>query len=139
MKLAKHLTVISVLLLAACSTAPVAHKMNSVVFVDKSLNFVKNGGFVSNEVNVIKLTVDKHGSKALPSGSMEVWAVIKNHTDYDQEIQVGTQFYDIDQAPSEFEAVQQRMFITKNSTKTYRQTSVKQNMKFYRVEINGVK
>ena len=114
MNLIKYVSAVSILLLTACSTTPVAYEMNSVVFVDKSLNFVKNGGFASGDINVRKLSVDRHGFKELATGSMEVWAVIKNHTDYDQEIQVGTQFYDVDQVPSEYAAVPQRLFITKN-------------------------
>ena len=65
--------------------------------------------------------------------------MIKNHTDYDQEIQVRVYFFDAQRLPSQFAAVAQRFFVPAKSFITARQTSVAQGMKFYQIEISGAK
>ncbi len=65
--------------------------------------------------------------------------MIKNHTDYDQEIQVRVHFFDAQRLPSQFAAVAQRFFVPAKSFITARQTSVAQGMKFYQIEISGAK
>jgi len=125
--------------IVACSSSDKREPLSSAVFIDKSLNMTVENKITGNEINYRKLSIDKHGSRNTETGTMEAWAIIRNHTDYDQEIQVNAVFYDQDQVPSAFKATPQRLFIKNNSTATFRQTSVDQNVKFYNIEIDGAK
>jgi len=139
MRILKYIGLFSLVILTACSANKTKEPLSSAVFIDGSLNSTVENKITGSEINYKKLSIEKHGSKETPTGTMEAWAVIRNHTDYDQEIQVNAVFYDDDQVASKFEATPQRVFIKKNSSATFRQSSVEQDMKFYNIEINGAK
>ncbi|WP_203299332.1 YcfL family protein [Marinobacter sediminum] len=113
-------------------TAPVT--MNSVVFTDYNLKRTWTGGFFS-EGERYRLSVVQHGQRPSATGTTEVYAVLRNHTDYDYQIEARTQFFDQDGVPTDVRPTWQRTTVPANSLSTYRELSATTQPLQYRVEV----
>ena len=123
-------------------------RYNTVVIVDKSLENW-DGKLYDPEWSSIfdpfgpkdktkraKIAVEKTNSRRSPTGTLEVWAVLRNRTDYPLQIEGRTQFFDNDKAPSEGPTAWQRVYLPPQSVATYKEFSTKiQNINYYYVEI----
>lgn len=113
-------------------TAPVT--MNSVVFTDYSLKRTWTGGFFSDGERY-RLSVVQHGQRPTATGTTEVFTVLRNHTDYDYQIEARTQFFDQDGVPTDVKPTWQRTTVPANSLSTYRELSATTQPLQYRVEV----
>lgn len=113
-------------------TAPVT--MNSVVFSDYNLKRTWSGGLFGDGERY-RLSVVQHGQRATPTGTTEVYAVLRNHTDYDYQIEARTQFFDQDGVPTDVKPTWQRTTVPANSLSTYRELSTTAQPLQYRVEV----
>lgn len=107
---------------------------NSVNFTDYDLNRNFRGGLKGPD-NVIRLSVDKQGIRRTPSGTSEVFVVLRNHTDYNYTAEARTQFYDQSEIPTDVKPAWQRVVVPANSTSAYLEKSTTTAELKYRVEV----
>lgn len=118
--------------------APV--QMNSVIYTDKSLNEVKTLRIFESTfdtsffVHNLKVSVQKQGIKASPTGTAEAWVMLKNHTEQNINIQGRVQYFDQSQAPSEAVSAWQRVFIPANGSGVYKELAINQDSTYYQIE-----
>ena len=96
-------------------------RWNSVALLDLS---IKN-----------KIFVEATNSRRTPTGTLEVWAVLRNRTDYPLQLEARTAFYDVDKAPVEEPTAWQRIYLTSNATVHYKTSSTLVDIGFYNIEI----
>lgn len=103
-------------------------RMNSVALLDKSLQrfylyeelpegykeYGKSG----------KLSVESTGARRTPTGTLEVWALIRNRTDHQLQLEGRAFFFDKDQAPVEGPTVWQPLVLSPKGTVSYNEFSV---------------
>ena len=83
-----------------------------------------------------KIAVESTNSKRTPTGTLEVWALLRNRTDYPLQIEGRTQFFDADKNPLEGPTAWKRVDLAPNSTATFRDYSTKTDaVAYYYVEI----
>lgn len=116
-------------------TAPVT--MNSVVFTDYNLKRTWSGGLFGDGERY-RLSVVQHGQRPTATGTTEVYAVLRNHTDYDYQIESRTQFFDQDGVPTDVKPTWQRSTVPANSIATYRELSTTTQPVQYRVEVREI-
>ena len=116
-------------------TAPVGY--NTVVFTDYDLSRTwENGIFGSGQT--YRLSVVNHGLRRTETGTAEVFAVLRNHTDYDYQIEARTQFFDQDGVPVDAKPTWQRTTIPANSVSAYKTLSTSTQSLQYRVEVRSL-
>lgn len=104
--------------------------LNQVVFTDKTLQRWSRLGKKS------KIAVESHNARRTPSGTVEVWAVLRNRTDFDLQVEGRVQFFDSDRAPAEGPSAWQRVHLPANGVITYREFSTKIfDIPYYYVEL----
>jgi len=117
---------------------------NSVVILDKSLQDMSynNKKFLfwqtkeEDKRNVGKIAIESTNSRRTPTGTLEVWAVIRNRTNYPLQIEGRTTYFDKDKVPCEEPTAWQRLFLQPNSVNTYKELSIKINeVNYYYIEI----
>ncbi len=131
----------AVMLVASCATvdegpqpglrvndanAPYATvQYDRVVIVDKSLQSSRGG----------KIAIENQGARRTPSGTVEVFATIRNRTDYPLQIEGRVQFFDADKVPVEGPSAWQRVYLGPNSIDAWRESSARTDIAHYYVEI----
>jgi uncharacterized protein YceK len=136
------------LVLAGCQSATMSkeeHKQrtakteyNTVVFTDYDLNREFSGGLAGPD-NVIRISVENHGITRTDTGTSQVWAVFRNHTDYNYMLEARTSFFAESGMPVDAEPVWQRVSVPANGTATYKEKSVTTDRLKYRVEVRQAK
>jgi len=111
-------------------------QMNDVVFVDSDLN---NTTKLFNDVirNDVRISVESKGLRSTATGAAEVWVVLQNHTDHQQQVEGRTMFFDASNVPVDASPQWKRIYIPANSLATYKELSISSNVAFYRVELKG--
>lgn len=118
-------------------TAPIA--MNSVVFTDHELNRTWKRGFgYLEDGKQYRLSLVQQGQRPTSTGTTEVYVVLRNHTDFDYQIEARTQFFDQDGVPVDVKPVWKRFTVPANSLETYRELSTLTQPVQYRVEVREV-
>lgn len=113
-------------------TAPLAY--NTVVFTDYDLSRTWEEG-IRGSGETYRLSVENHGRRRTETGTTEVYAVLRNHTDYDYRIEARTQFFDQDGVPVDAKPTWQRSTIPANSVSAYQALSTGTQPLQYRVEV----
>jgi len=147
-----HTPIILVLLLLlsampACNTvverydegpAPAVHnphtriRMNTVNILDRTLQQWPSG----SGKRFSKVAVEGTSSRRTPTGTLEVWAVLRNRTDFPMHLEGRTQFFDAGEAPIEGPTPWKRLFIPPQGMQTYRTSStLTGDVNFYYIEI----
>ena len=108
--------------------APYARpQMNMVVILDPELQAVDGPG---------KIAVESTGSRRTLSGTLEVWALIRNRTNYPLQIEGRTNFFDAQQAPSDMSTAWKRIYLPPLSVTTYKAQSLQvYDISYYMVEL----
>lgn len=115
-------------------------RMNSVAILDKSLQkwYVYENSITGTKEygKVGKIAVESTGSRRTPTGTLEVWAVLRNRTDHDLQVEGRVQFFDSNRSPVEGPTAWQRIMLPPNSVTTYKEFSTKvRNISYYYIEI----
>lgn len=112
-------------------------EMNSIVFVDHALNrtVITKSVLGERSRTTIKVDVESSGIRQTATGNTEVWAVLRNRTDYDLQVEGMTSFYDAGNAPLDDRSSWKRVYIPANSTALYKEVSVDQQAKYFVVEL----
>ena len=111
--------------------------MDTIVFIDHELNRTDiRKSFTGDQlIDTVKLTVESSGVRRSATGTLEVWAVLRNRTDYDLQAEGKTQFYDNGQAPLTDQSAWKRVYIPANGTSVYRESSLNQLAEHFIVEV----
>ena len=81
-----------------------------------------------------KVAVESTGANRTATNTLEVFAVFRNRTQYDQQFQVRTQYFNADRSPYEGPNEWQTIFLPANGTQTYRTYSRGVGAAFYYIE-----
>ena len=100
-------------------------QMNRVVIIDRSLQTEESS----------KLAVERAGASSTPTGTMKVFATIRNRTTFPQQIEARVQFFDANQIPVEGPSPWQRIFLDAQSIGNYVTSSARADVAHYYVEI----
>ena len=155
----------SALLLVGCSTievkegpAPGVHvddsrmpqagiRYNTAVIIDKSLEnwdgrvfdpewsgMFRKGSMERRRRS--KIAVESTDSRRTATETLEVWAVLRNRTDYPLQLECRTQFFDASKVISDGPTAWQRIYLSPQSQETYREFSTKtKEVNYYYIEI----
>lgn len=130
------------------SRAPQAGiRLNTVNIIDKALQkwdgderdpkwlaLLKNNPDEAKKYS--KIAVEATNARRTPTGTVEVWATLRNRTDHPLQIEGRAQFFDSTQAPVEGPTAWQRVFLPPNSVATYKESSTKvMEIGYYYIEI----
>jgi uncharacterized protein YcfL len=134
----------STLLVAGCTSMPSSStsltertaplEYNTVVFTDYDLSRTWSEGIMGSG-QTYRLSVENHGRRRTETGTTEVFAVLRNHTDYDYRIEARTQFFDENGVPVDARPTWQRSTIPANSVSAYKTLSTGTQPLQYRVEV----
>ena len=84
-------------------------RLNNVGILDDSLRY--------------KIAIEGTGANRTATQTLQVWAQIRNRTDYPLQVECRTQWYDANQAPVDKPTAWERIALTPNSIETYRANS----------------
>ncbi|MBF5056791.1 hypothetical protein Y5W_02085 [Alcanivorax sp. 521-1] len=110
------------------------HGYNTVLFTDYDLNRNFKDGLVGPN-KVIRLTSTGHGIQRTDTGTSQVWVELRNHTDYDYQVEARTRFYTEGGMPTDADPVWRRLTVPANGNAVYREKSVGTERLQYRVEV----
>ncbi len=72
-----------------------------------------------------KVAIENQGSRRTATGTLEVWAQVRNRTDFPLQVEARVQFYDSNRTPIESPSSWQRLMLPANTISTWSQTSLK--------------
>lgn len=110
-------------------------EFNRVVFVDYNLNRTSVNRLTGAETNIARVSVENQGIERTATGTSQVWVVLRNHTDYPQQLEARTQFFSASGRPTDAAPAWQRIHLPANSVATYEELSVTTGDLHYLVEI----
>lgn len=111
--------------------------MNSIWFIDHSLNRTEVTRGLRGPVarDTVKVTVERSGIRDSDAGNMEVWALLRNRTDYDLQVEGKASFFDAGQAPLSDETMWRRVFLPANGTAMYNEQSIHMDANYFLLEL----
>lgn len=119
--------------------APIV-RMNSVAVLDDSLQrwYVYQDTLtgVREHGKVGKIAVEATNTRRTATGTLEAWAMLRNRTDHDLQIQGRVHFFDTQKAPLEGPTAWKRIYLPANAVATYKESSVTvHNIGYYYIEV----
>lgn len=99
---------------------------NQVVFLDPTLTDFKGDGRIATE---------NQGARRTPTNNLEVFAVFRNRTNFDQQLQVRARFFDSDQVPLGDATGWERLFLSPLSVGNYKTQSLSPSAAYYLIEV----
>jgi len=116
-------------------------QMGEVVFLSHESNRTKTnrGIFADSRHSVIRLSVENAYMDVNSSGFKTITALFRNHTDFDQFIEVRAQFYDDAFRVTEAFSRWKRFFLPANGVEAYSVIAIKLDTTQYRLEVREVK
>ena len=107
--------------------------MDTAVVIDPGL---QNWQGREQEDRYARVAVERTGARRTGTGTLEVWAQLRNRTERPIAIEGRTQFFDSDLGPCEGPSAWKRVFLPPNSVDTYKTYSRKiQSPAHYYIEI----
>lgn len=102
-------------------------RMNSVAILDQDLQVT----YVSENMltgtreygHASKISVESSGGRRTATGTSEVWAILRNRTNYPLQLECNVQFFDKGGAPVEGPTEWQRVVLSPNAVNTYKEFS----------------
>lgn len=83
-----------------------------------------------------KVFVEATNSRRTATGTLEVWAVFRNRTDYPLQLEARASYFDANQAPLEGPTAWQRIFLPPNASGSYRDIfSTVVDIGYYNIEV----
>lgn len=107
---------------------------NEVAFSDHDLNRNYNSALFGPN-KVIRVTTNGHGIERTPSGTSQVWAELRNHTDHNLMLEARTRFYSLTGRPMPHAPAWQRIALAANAVALYETQSVSTEPLQYRIEV----
>jgi hypothetical protein len=116
-------------------------KMNTINIIDKRIqrtHRVMVRGTQIEQHTFGKIGVEGAGQKTTQTGLREVWAQLRNLTDYTQVILVRTTWYDAQEAPVDGPSAWDRIHFPQNGGEIYRTQSVHPDAEYFYIEVQEV-
>lgn len=112
-------------------------QMGEVVFTSHEMNRTKTneGIFADSKKTVIRLSVENAYMSENSAGFKTVTVLFRNHTDFDQFIEVRAQFYDESFRITESFSRWKRFFVPANATEIYDTIAIEKQTTQYRLEV----
>ncbi len=120
-------------------------RFNSVVILDKSLQSWDGTLFDPQWVSYFwpqdrskrsKIAVEDTNSRRTDSGTLEVWAMLRNRTDHPLQIEARTQYFDEDRVVVDGPTAWHRIYLQPQSVETYKERSTAINgVEYYYIEL----
>jgi len=83
-----------------------------------------------------KIAVESTDARRSPTGTLMVWAVLRNRTDQSLQVEGRTTFFDVAKVPAEKPSEWRRVMLPPQAIATYRESSTKSDeISFYYIEI----
>ncbi len=83
-----------------------------------------------------KVFVEATNSRRTPTGTLEVWAMFRNRTDYPLQLECRASFYDATYAPVEGPTAWQRIYLPPNATGNFKNLfSTVMDIGYYNIEV----
>jgi PBP1b-binding outer membrane lipoprotein LpoB len=102
-------------------------QMNTVVIIDQELQVIDGPG---------KIAVENTGARRTATGTLEVWATIRNRTNHPLQIEGHTNFYDNNQAPVDLSTSWERIYLPALSTGSYKaKSTLIHGVTYYMIEL----
>lgn len=113
------------------------NELNTIVFIDHNLNRTEviNTPLGERAKSTVKVTIDRHDFETTETGTAEVWAVLRNRTDYNLDVEGKAMFFSANKAPLDDESVWRRVTIPANGTAVYRETSLNDRGEYFLLEL----
>ena len=70
-----------------------------------------------------------------PTGTLKVWAILRNRTNYPLQVEARIAFYDATKAPLEGPTSWDRIHLPPNATAHYEEFSTKTEIGYYHIEV----
>ncbi len=111
--------------------------MNVVRILDESLMRVAYRREITGDVqhSVRKIAIERMGVRPTATSTKEVWAMIRNETDYDLQLECRVSWFDQYQAPLEAPSGWQRIYLNANSIGTYTEMSIRTDVVYFIIDI----
>ncbi len=117
--------------------------LNAVAIIDPNLQRRVRTEFASgfmasssNQADYIgKVTVENHGSGRSPTGTLDVFAVLRNRTVHPLQVECRVSFFNEQEIPVEGPTAWQRIFLNENGIGSCKQFSTQLNTSYYYIEI----
>ncbi|MFA4987589.1 MAG: hypothetical protein WC712_13485 [Candidatus Brocadiia bacterium] len=111
--------------------APYAQvRLNTVAILDESL------AKWDDVKKYSKLAVESTNSERTATGTLRAWALLRNRTDYDINLECRVQFFNVDEEPLEGPTAWKRLYLPPNGVATYSESSVgTEAIHYYYIEI----
>lgn len=115
-------------------------RMNSVAILDDSLQrwyvYENSVTGVKEHGKIGKIAVESTNTRRTPTNTIEAWALFRNRTDYDLQIQCRVQFFDYMKAPLEDPSAWKRIYLPANSVASYKESSIGvHDIGYYYIEV----
>lgn len=96
---------------------------------------LNNAGIIDDSIRY-KIAVEATNSRRTPTQTLEVWAQLRNRTDYSLQIECRVLWFDREEAPVDNPSSWQRIYLDPNSIGIYREFSTDiDQVAFYYIEI----
>lgn len=95
-----------------------------------------NAGQPGSVVSRFKISIQQTQSDRTETGTMQVWTILRNHTNFPLQIEGRTQFFDSEKTPVEEMTAWQRVQLPPKSIGTYKvRSTLKDKAKYFYIEI----
>ena len=102
-------------------------RMNSVVILDRDLQvtYVNENSMTGTKEygHASKIAVESSGARRTPTGTAEVWTLLRNRTNFPQQLECNVQFFDKSGMPVEGPTAWQRLVLPPNGVGSYKEFS----------------
>jgi hypothetical protein len=112
-------------------------RMNSVAILDRELQvtYVNENSMTGSKEygHASKVAVESSGGRRTATGTVEVWALLRNRSNFPLQLEGNVQFFDKSGAPVEGPTAWQRINLSPNSVASYKEfsTSDQEGLKYY--------
>lgn len=105
--------------------------LNTVRILDDSLMEINKSGKHTTR----KIYIERSGIRPTETNTKEVWATIRNETDYPLQIEGRVTWFDQYQYPLEGPSSWKRVFLPPNTAAAYKEFSTRVDVRFYMIDL----
>jgi hypothetical protein len=102
-------------------------RMNSVAVLDQSLQvtYINENTLTGSKEygHASKISVESSGARRTATGTVEVWTLLRNRTNFPQQLECNVQFFDRSGMPLEGPTDWQRLVLSPNAVAPYKELS----------------
>jgi uncharacterized protein YcfL len=127
-------SLILLLLLSGCRSTVLEEGPHAAVR-NPQIQIAMNNAVLTDDSLAGKIAVEQTNWSRSENGMPQVWALLRNRTDYRVQVEARTRFYDAQRAPLSGPMAWERISLGPNNTETYRANGAQADVGFYSIEI----